>query len=218
MASNDPSSDLLDRALAGQSSQTRARVTDLAYRMGLDVNDEFFILCIGFGILQSTIEEAPRDWQDLFRSFASELETWSRNFIAILDQSSQQAQTTAHLTETLRESNSTLRELLRALLKLISTSQNTARNSDNLHSKLESFKSALDSRLSEIERQHARLSDQLTDWRANLSDRSATSLRDDKTLYLAIGAVIGLGLGYLIWQRPHVVSPPAAPTAAVRTL
>ncbi|MBW4635833.1 MAG: hypothetical protein KME30_29310 [Iphinoe sp. HA4291-MV1] len=69
--------DLLDRVLSGKPDDTKARVLDLVLRLGINPQDELFIIMLALNHLQLLIEDAPQDWQTLFVNFQQELEEWS---------------------------------------------------------------------------------------------------------------------------------------------
>ncbi|KAB8333620.1 hypothetical protein SD80_012560 [Scytonema tolypothrichoides VB-61278] len=74
---NGKAQDLLDRVLSGKPDETKAKVLDLVLRLGINPQDELFIIMIALNHLQVLVEDAPQDWQTLFLDFQGELEEWS---------------------------------------------------------------------------------------------------------------------------------------------
>lgn len=69
--------DLLDRVLQGKPDDTKARVYELVLRLGINPDDELFLVMLALGQLQVLVEDAPTDWQILFTDFQGELAEWS---------------------------------------------------------------------------------------------------------------------------------------------
>ncbi|MBE9109301.1 hypothetical protein IQ273_07720 [Nodosilinea sp. LEGE 07298] len=91
--------ELLDRVLEGKSPEIKARVLDLIVRMGIDPEDEFFLIFIALGQLQVLIEDSPRDWQQLFTDFKEELRLWEESNLRTLDHLTQQVQVMERLAK-----------------------------------------------------------------------------------------------------------------------
>lgn len=77
--------DLLDRVLLGKPEETKAKVLELVLRLGINPQDELFLIMIALNHLQVLIEDAPHDWQALFIEFSGELAEWSEVNRATLD-------------------------------------------------------------------------------------------------------------------------------------
>ena len=61
----------LDKALEGQSPEIKARVLELVLKMGIEPEDEFFVIFVGMDQLQVLLLEAPEQWQKIFSRFLS---------------------------------------------------------------------------------------------------------------------------------------------------
>lgn len=68
----------LDKALEGQSPEIKARVLELVLKMGIEPEDEFFVIFVGMGQLQVLLLEAPEQWQEIFARFLLQLEGWTK--------------------------------------------------------------------------------------------------------------------------------------------
>lgn len=92
MASNGKTDDILALAFQDFTPDQKRRALELAIRLGIKPDDEFWLLFIAVGGLQALIfdlqnlvSEAPDQWQDLFFSFQGELSEWSDTNLQILD-------------------------------------------------------------------------------------------------------------------------------------
>ena len=68
-----PDSKLLDRVLQGLDASQRARVLDLVVRLGIEPDDPLFLISLATSQLQVLVEDAPKDWAELFGTFLTEL-------------------------------------------------------------------------------------------------------------------------------------------------
>lgn len=116
--------ELLDRVLEGKSAEVKARVLDLIVRMGIDPEDEFFLIFIALGQLQVLIEDSPQEWQALFTSFKEELRSWENSNLRTLGQITQQIQLLERLTNGINELTSTMTQLTSASPQLQGESKN----------------------------------------------------------------------------------------------
>lgn len=64
----------LDKALEGQSPEIKARVLELILKMGIEPEDEFFVIFVAIGQLQVLLLEAPERWKEIFSGFIEQLE------------------------------------------------------------------------------------------------------------------------------------------------
>lgn len=69
--------DRLQVVLQGESNQHVNRVLTLMIQLGIDPDEEFFLIVAAIGHLKVLIEDAPREWQGLFKSFVRELGRWT---------------------------------------------------------------------------------------------------------------------------------------------
>ncbi len=86
----------LDKALEGKPPSVKARVLEIILKMGIDPEDEFFIIFVALGQLQVLIEDSPNDWKNLFAEFERELDEWATTNVETLSQLN-------HKTEALEE-------------------------------------------------------------------------------------------------------------------
>lgn len=96
--------DLLDRVLSGKPDETKARVLDLVLRLGINPQDELFIIMLALNHLQLLIEDAPQDWQTLFVNFQQELDEWSSIHLETLNsliRKAEHEETLATISQTL---------------------------------------------------------------------------------------------------------------------
>lgn len=109
--------DLLDRALAGQPPEVKARVLDIVLRLGLDPTDDLFVVMIAFGFLQVLLEEYPGTLTELFDEFRRDIDTWTNQHLSILDSLAAKAKT----EESLALNSISLLEGLQRLTDICST-------------------------------------------------------------------------------------------------
>lgn len=115
----NPGQDLLDRVLAGQPADVKARVLELVVRLGIDPRDELFLIMIALGQLQCLIEDSPNDWQTLFDTFQEELSQWTDTHLETLETLARKAQTEEMLSNTCTELVSSLTRLTTTCNELI---------------------------------------------------------------------------------------------------
>ncbi|NJO93954.1 MAG: hypothetical protein HC820_05575 [Hydrococcus sp. RM1_1_31] len=69
----------IDQLLSGRSSETRASVLEYMMKYGIDPENEFFIIFVALGELETLIEDSPQQWQDLFKQFQEVLTQWGEH-------------------------------------------------------------------------------------------------------------------------------------------
>ena len=74
----------LDKALEDSPPSVKARVLEIILKMGIDPEDEFFIIFVAIGQLQVLIEDSPNDWKNLFAEFERELDEWATTNVETL--------------------------------------------------------------------------------------------------------------------------------------
>ena len=93
---NTPKMQWLDRALDGQSPETKAQVLDFCVRFGVDgKDDDFFILIAAVGYLNQIVQSAPNDWQATLDRFCEDLNSWSTINLDTLKAMADQAEASA---------------------------------------------------------------------------------------------------------------------------
>ncbi|NEZ61041.1 hypothetical protein DXZ20_36485 [Leptolyngbyaceae cyanobacterium CCMR0081] len=203
---------LLDHALDGESAEVKARVLNVLIRYQIDVENEFILLFIAMGQLLAITEDAPTEWQNLFKSFAGELELWSQNFLRTIHEINHQAKSIEQLTITLNNSNSIFKELLTILLQLSETYKRSQQDMNSLSDKLDTLKTSLTSRLEKIECSNVALNVQLQTWFESNQQNNALSW--SVSLALMLGLVLGLGGSFLLWRdtkSPSAIAPVVLP-------
>lgn len=146
--------DRLQVVLRGESSQHINRVLTLMIQLGIDPDEEFFLVVAAIGHLKVLIEDAPREWQGLFKSFVRELGQWT-------------ALNTEHL-KLLTSKTQTMEALAQSCMRLGNTLEQLQRGSQELTSQL---------RLS------ISLSTELVELRQELTDLNADRAKLKKQLW-----------------------------------
>ena len=67
----------LQVALQGESTEHINRVLSLCIQLDIDPDEEFFLIVAAIGHLKVLVEDAPQEWQGLFKSFVEELGQWA---------------------------------------------------------------------------------------------------------------------------------------------
>jgi len=126
--------DLLDRALAGHTPETKARVLDLVLKLGVSPEDEFWLIFLAIGHLQALVESSPNTWQSLFEDFQQELSQWTDTNIQTLDLLASKAQAMKDLSHNANELTSILSTLVNTcstLMQRLASSDATLNKSLN---------------------------------------------------------------------------------------
>ena len=130
MSSRAQKTEMIDRALAGQSAEVKARVLAIIIRYNIDVRNEFFLIFVAIGHLLAIVEEAPENWRKLFDGFSLRLDEWSEQNLKTLAAIHQQgeaaermSQSFLKLTDSLKLSSAKTNELQSDLIALSKTLQ-----------------------------------------------------------------------------------------------
>ena len=91
---------LLDKALAGEPPELKARVLQLVLESGISPEEEFFLISLGLNHLKVLLHEAPAQLRNWSATFEQKLTTWSQSHNQTLQLITQKAEATAALTET----------------------------------------------------------------------------------------------------------------------
>lgn len=135
-----PDSKLLDRVLQGLDASQRARVLDLVVRLGIEPDDPLFLISLATSQLQVLVEDAPKDWAELFGTFLTELEKWKENDLQLLHQMTLEAQAIQGLTETSKTLQHNIKDLQTILLQLIDSLEISNQNNQHWRTNFESLK------------------------------------------------------------------------------
>ena len=84
LGSRDSRTQWLDKALEGKSPEIKARVLEIILKMGIDPENEFFVIFVALGQLQVLIEDSPSEWKHLFEGFQEELGEWATTNVETL--------------------------------------------------------------------------------------------------------------------------------------
>jgi hypothetical protein len=124
--------ELLDRVLDGKPAEVKARVLDLIVRMGIDPEDEFFLIFIALGQLQVLIEDSPNEWQDLFSDFQGELQSWEHSNLRTLNHLAGQVKAMERLADCVNRLIAIMTPLVKNLPELKGNSAQLSRDLENL--------------------------------------------------------------------------------------
>ncbi|AFY72003.1 hypothetical protein Pse7367_3779 (plasmid) [Thalassoporum mexicanum PCC 7367] len=206
----------LDKALAGQPTEVKARVLEIILKYDIDPENEFFMIFVAIGQLITLTETVPDDWQILFRSFTQDLEGWT---IQTLQTMEQKARITKDMASMLRQQNTIFSEFISILSKQTDIWHSGVLKSASLGSKLETLRSGWDLRLDEIEHKHNKIIALLMESRAAIAAPGQMKWSVNISSLL-IGMLAGCGLCFLLLRAtPSVTSEstPVLPSAGILT-
>ena len=95
--SKDTRTQWLDQALEGKPPEIKARVLEIILKMGIDPENEFFVIFVALGQLQVLIEDSPNEWKHLFEKFQEELGEWATTNVETLAHLTHKAETMERL-------------------------------------------------------------------------------------------------------------------------
>ncbi|MDJ0903561.1 MAG: hypothetical protein QNJ55_32685 [Xenococcus sp. MO_188.B8] len=104
----------IDQLLKGRSDTIKANVLSYIVKFNMNPNHEFFIIFVALGTLETLIETSPQEWQELFKGFQGELETWSNTNQETLNLISEKARITERLASNSESLANTLTKFLEA--------------------------------------------------------------------------------------------------------
>lgn len=106
----------LDIVLKGKSAAVKAKVMELTTKMGIDPDDEFFVIFVALGQFMALLEKCPNQWDKLFTEFQGDLVKWEEDFRTSLSQTSAHTETViVEMEERLKESLEELEERMNRL-------------------------------------------------------------------------------------------------------
>jgi len=129
----------LQMALQGESPEHINRVLSLVVRFDIDPDEEFFLIFAAIGHLKVLVEDAPKEWQGLFRSFVEELGQWAELNTEHLRILASKTETIENLARSCERLGNTL-ELLQAVSQELTSQLKT---SINLSTELRELKQEL---------------------------------------------------------------------------
>ncbi|NJQ96521.1 MAG: hypothetical protein HC784_00125 [Hydrococcus sp. CSU_1_8] len=115
----DAKTQWLDKALEGKSSEIKARVLEIILKMGIDPENEFFVIFVALGQLQVLIEDSPSQWKDLFEDFREELGEWATTNVETLSHLTHKTETMERLAQSSERLGDTLNGLAQVCNGLI---------------------------------------------------------------------------------------------------
>lgn len=110
-SSRDARTKWLDKALEGRPPEIKARVLEIILKMGIDPENEFFVIFVALGQLQVLIEDSPNEWRHLFEKFQGELGEWATTNVETLAHLTHRAETVERLASISQRLGDTLNGL-----------------------------------------------------------------------------------------------------------
>ncbi len=104
----------IDQLLRGRSETIKANVLSYIVKYQIDPQDEFFIIFVALGTLETLIETSPQEWQELFKGFEGELGKWADSNLETLNLISEKARITERLASNSESLANTLTKFLEA--------------------------------------------------------------------------------------------------------
>lgn len=198
--------DLLDRVLIGKDDAVKARVLQLVVRLGIDPQDELFLVMIALNHLQLLVEDAPTEWQELFFEFKGELDQWSETNLQVLDSLIAKAQNEEALAESCKLLITALGNLTVTSNQLVTKLQNQPQTSKELSQELTSWFSDLSQRIGDISTQQTLMLNRMEKMTALTSKKwnaKATLPRWLVALLILLTATSVGNLGLLLGSKPQ---------------
>ena len=93
---------MLDRALEDATPEQKARVREVVRRLGIEDDNEFYIVVIAIGYLIILVKDAPERWQALFDAFEERLLAWSKQNLRTLSAINRQSDLTERMSSALQ--------------------------------------------------------------------------------------------------------------------
>jgi hypothetical protein len=121
--SSDTKTQWLDKALEGKPPEIKTRVLEIILKMGIDPENEFFVIFVALGQLQVLIEDSPSQWKDLFEEFREELGEWATTNVETLSHLTHKTQTMERLAQSSERLGDTLNGLAQVCNGLIAQLQ-----------------------------------------------------------------------------------------------
>ena len=109
----------IEQLLNGRSETIKANVLSYIIKYQIDPQDEFFIIFVALGTLETLIETSPKEWQQLFEGFGGKLDKWADTNLETLTAISQKATTTERLGSTAEELANSSKSLGNCLTKFL---------------------------------------------------------------------------------------------------
>jgi uncharacterized protein YeaO (DUF488 family) len=199
-------SDLLDRVLFDLTPDRRARVLDLTLRLGIDRDDPLWLISIAVGQLQILMEDAPNDWQHLFRSFEEELQQWTSSNLQLLENIARKAENEEILAQTAQQLTNTLLGLTTSLSELITCLHSSPNEQNNWFNALKTFQTEFTTSLEELREELSNAQNQQHSTLKKLLAKLQNSTIDfSPWLWTALACqmLIIAGLGFGLLQITH---------------
>ncbi len=193
--------DLLEKVLRDLTPEQRARVLELVVRLDLDTDDPLWLVALAIGQLQVLVEDAPDDWQTLFKGFQGDLTTWTNTHLHTLEVVADKAKVTANLAEYTQELSSILKTLVTACNVLIERLQASELTSMDSRTQFKHSMSRVEHSLEEIKASQKRHLSQTQESLANLAPprHQAATLGGIDAVVKIAALLSGLNLLAFLW-------------------
>jgi small-conductance mechanosensitive channel len=151
----------IDKLLRGRTSETRANVLEYMMKYGIDPENEFFIIFVALGELETLIENSPQQWRELFEQFKEVLEKWAQTNIETLKQLAHKAEVTELLAANSEKLSNSLVKLLEVCERLMNQLQESNGLLVNSLSRLQTseteLKTSVEQTRSDLSRLHSQI-------------------------------------------------------------
>lgn len=123
ISKEDRRSDAIASLLSGRSDEIKVSVLEYVVKYNIDPENEFFIIFVALGVLETLIKNSPQQWQELFKNFQTELGEWTQTNLETLNLLSQKARVTEKLAQNSEKLSNSLIQFLSVCEGLISQLQ-----------------------------------------------------------------------------------------------
>ena len=89
--------EVIDSLLAGRPEEFKLKVYEYMVKKDVDPEEDFFMILVALGSLETLIETSPKEWQEIFEGFQGELKEWADSNKETLTLLSQKSDTTERL-------------------------------------------------------------------------------------------------------------------------
>ena len=181
---------------------------DIVRQLGIDGQDEFWLLFIAFGQLQVLIEDIP----DALVAFEANLNQWTETNLEVLQAVSEKSQTVDSLAQSTKELADILRTFVNSCNLLMQRLQVLEQHSQNSDAQQRRFMMQTETSLETSSRASQRYQNRIEQQLARLEARRGVPGAPDATAKLVIGLLVVciLLLCWLGWQQQQILEQFAA--------
>lgn len=183
--------------LKGRSPEIQNDVMQYMLTYDIDPADEFFIIFVALGELETLIEKSPQQWQQLFTGFQGELKQWTNNNLKILEHLSHKAE----LTEKLATNSENLSDSLIKFLGICETLISQLQKSNGLQAdylnqlptsqtKLPNWEEEVLKRMSQLDNQTQQLNQKLDNPKVSNKNKNETGIWKSNLMLGLIGVTL----------------------------